>query len=234
MLLSRYRLQQDLNQGEMMDKFQQKLKSGARKASAFTPSAVLVAATAAAAFSYPHDAQAAKAAAQPATPVCVGEMKPSVTMRVAEGKSGTLDLAQLNIPAPAWLRAVGNPEIVQIEPLTSAAPRNMFFAFGKKVGATNLMFQNREGRCAVVEINVGIDTAAVRSSLHELMPGETGIKVTSAANSLVLSGTASDAGAVERIMTIAGAFVRKDGGNDSAQDRIVNMMSVGSPQQVML
>jgi pilus assembly protein CpaC len=230
----------------MMDKFQQTVKSRVRKASAFRPGAVIIAATAAAALSYPCHAQsadpapakapaAAKAAAHPATPVCVGEMGPAVSMRVAEGKSGTLDLTQLKLPAPAWLRSVADPEIVQMEPLTSATPRNMFFAFGKKVGATNLMFQNREGRCAVVEVNVGIDTAAVRSSLYELLPAEKNIKVSAAADSLVISGTVSDAGAVERIMTIAGAFVRKQGGNAaSAQDRVVNMMSIGSPQQVML
>jgi pilus assembly protein CpaC len=234
----------------MMHKFQQTVKSGARKPSAFRPRAAIIAATAAAALSYPCHAQsadpapakapakapaAAKAAAHPAAPVCVGEMGPAVSMRVAEGKSETLDLTQLKLPAPAWLRSVADPEIVQMEPLTSATPRNMFFAFGKKVGATNLMFQNREGRCAMVEVTVGIDTAAVRSSLVELLPAEKNIKVSAAADSLVISGTVSDAGAVERIMTIAGAFVRKQGGNTAgAQDRVVNMMSVGAPQQVML
>jgi pilus assembly protein CpaC len=227
-----------------MDKFQQIVKSGVRKASAFGPGAVIVAATAAA-LAYPGLAQsadqapvktpAAKTVAQPMAPVCVGEMGPAVSMRVAEGKSGTLDLPRLKLPAPAWLRTVGNPEIVQVEPLTSAAPRNMFFAFGKKVGSTNLMFQNKDGRCAIVEVSVGIDTAAVESSLRELLPNENDIKVSAAADSLVVSGTVSDAGAVERVMSIANAFVRKQGGNaGAAQDRVVNMLSIGTPQQVML
>ncbi len=244
MLLTAHRTQPDLNQGEMMDKIQQIVKSGAHKLSG--PGAMLIAATAAAALTYPclansasaapaKTAATAKAPAQPATPVCAGEIGPSASMHVAEGKSATLDLAQMNLPAPAWLRSVGNPDVVQMEPLTSATPRNMFFAFGKKVGATNLMFQNKEGRCAIVELNVGIDTAAVQSSLHELLPAEKNVKVSAAADSLVVSGTVSDAGAIDRIMTIAGAFVRKQGGIAGAtQDRVVNMMSVGSPQQVML
>jgi pilus assembly protein CpaC len=179
-------------------------------------------------------AQGAQHAA--ATPTCIGEIGTGTATSVAEGKSVLLDLPQLKLPAPAWLRTVGNPDIVQMEPLLSATPRNMFFAFGKKVGSTNLMFQNREGRCAVVEVSVGIDTAAVRSSLQELMPSEKNVKVSAAADSLVISGTVADAGAVDRIMTIAGAFVRKNGNAAGAapNERIVNMMSVGAPQQVML
>ncbi|WP_225984764.1 type II and III secretion system protein family protein [Noviherbaspirillum aerium] len=180
----------------------------------------------------------AKAAA---VPVCTGEFPHAANLRVAEGKSARIDLSSLKLPSPAWLRAVADPEIVQIEPLTSAKPRGMFFVFGKKVGSTNLMFQDKDGRCAMVEVAVGVDTAAVRDSLRELMPAEKDIKVSAAADSLVISGTASDAAAVERILTIASAFVRKGGAGGSGAgaagtgyERIVNMMSVGAPQQVML
>lgn len=184
----------------------------------------------------------AKSAA--AVPVCTGEFPQAANLRVAEGKSTRIDLSALKLPSPAWLRAVADPDVVQIEPLTSAVARSMFFVFGKKVGSTNLMFQDKDGRCAMVEVAVGVDTAAVRDSLRELMPSEKDIKVSAAADSLVLSGTASDASAVDRILTIANAFVRKGGsgsGTGSAgttagngYERIVNMMSVGAPQQVML
>lgn len=183
---------------------------------------------------------AAKTAAEHAVavPVCSGEIATSANINIAQGKSRLLDLPQLKLPAPAWLRSVGDADIVQIEPLTSATPRNMFFAFGKKVGSTNLMFQNKEGRCAMVEISVGIDTAAVQSSLVALMPEAKDIKVSAAADSLVLSGTVADAAAVDRILSIANAFVRKNagtaGGTGGPQERIVNMISVSAPQQVML
>ena len=173
-----------------------------------------------------------------AVPVCSGEIATSANIKVAQGKSHLLDLPQLKLPAPAWLRSVGDPDIVQVEPLTSATPRNMFFAFGKKVGSTNLMFQNKEGQCAMVEISVGVDTAAVQNSLVELMPEAKNIKVSAAADSLVLSGTVSDAAAVDRVLSIANAFVRKNagvaGGAGAPQERIVNMISVSAPQQVML
>jgi pilus assembly protein CpaC len=193
-------------------------------------------------------AAAASSAKGAAVPVCTGEFPHAANLRVAEGKSARIDLAALKLPSPAWLRAVADPEIVQIEPLTSATPRAMFFAFGKKVGSTNLMFQDKSGRCAMIEIAVGVDTAAVLESLRELLPEEKDIKVSAAADSLVISGTASDSAAVDRILTIAGAFVRKgangaggaggsgagSGSGGNGYERIVNMMTVGAPQQVML
>lgn len=178
------------------------------------------------------------------TPVCVGEMAPTANVTLPEGKSGLLDLQQLKLPTPSWLRTIGDPDVVQVEPLTSPTPRTMFFLFGKKVGSTNLMFQNREGRCAMVEVSVGVDTATVQAKLTQLMPNEKNIRISAAADSLVLSGMVADAMAVHQALAIAGAYVRKSGGAgaqaggdkgaDKSGERIVNMLSVSAPQQVML
>lgn len=177
-----------------------------------------------------------------ATPVCAGEFAQSASVHLPEGKSGQLDLQRLHLPAPAFLRTVGDPEVVQVEPTTSPAPRNMFFVFGKKVGSTNLMFQNKEGRCAIVEVTVGVDSSSVQERISALLPGEKDIRISAAADSLVLSGTASDAIAAEKALLIANAFVRKTGmsgggdtqGGPKISDRIVNMLSLAAPQQVML
>jgi len=220
-----------------MDIIQKTMNTKPSGGSAFRKSAVAMAATAVVSFAYAGQAQPAKTAPQPvAAPACTGEIGAPASVKVANGKSALIDLPQLKLPAPAWLRSVGDTEIAQVEPLTSATPRNMFFVFGKKVGATNLMFQNKEGRCALVEVNVGIDAAAVQASLNELLPSEKNIKVGSAADSLVISGMVSDSGTVDRVMTIADAFVRKNGNATAGanHERIVNMMSVGAPQQVML
>ncbi|MFD2270628.1 type II and III secretion system protein family protein [Undibacterium arcticum] len=189
------------------------------------------------------DPQAKSAAAPRAmnVPVCSGEFAPAANVNLPEGKSGLLDLQQLHLPSPAWLRTIGDPEVVQVEPTVSRDPRAMFFVFGKKVGSTNLMFQNREGRCAMVEVSVGVDTAAVQSKLSQLMPEEKNIRIGAAADSLVLSGSVSDAIAADKAMSIANAYVRKAGGGaaggaggDKGNERIVNMLSVAAPQQVML
>lgn len=186
-------------------------------------------------------ASAKTAAAAPravVAPVCTGEFPPTVNVNLPEGKSGLLDLQQLKLPTPAWLRTIGNADILRIEPLTSKEARNVYYLFGQKVGATNLMFQNRDGRCAMVEVSVGVDTASVQAKLSQLMPGEKNIKIGAAADSLVLSGEVSDAMAVDQVLAIAGAFVRKGGmavaGGGGGGDHIVNMLSVTAPQQVML
>jgi pilus assembly protein CpaC len=177
-------------------------------------------------------------------PVCTGEFAQSASVNLPEGKSGQLDLQKLQLPAPAWLRTIGNQEVVQVEPTTSPTPRSMFFVFGKRVGSTNLIFQNREGRCAMVEVSVGVDTSAVQEKLKQLLPAEKNIRIGAAADSLVLSGTVADAMAAERALMIATAYVRKGaagGGTmpapqngSNGNDRIVNMLSIAAPQQVML
>ncbi|WP_247869760.1 type II and III secretion system protein family protein [Herbaspirillum sp. ST 5-3] len=189
----------------------------------------------------PGDKKAVKSGTAPAplaTPTCVDELAPTAYMSVPAAKSALLDLRQLNLPSPAWLRTVGDPDIVQVEPMTSPTPRAMFFLFGKQIGSTNLMFQNKEGRCAMVEVAVGVDTASVEAKLRQLLPAEKNIKVGAVADSLVLSGTVADALAVENAISIASAFVRKGGGKGAAgstsDERIVNMLAVAAPQQVML
>jgi len=174
-----------------------------------------------------------------APPPCIGEIDTAAPLSVAQGKSLMLDLQHRSLPSPAWLRAVGDTDVLQLEPTASAAPRAMFFLFGKKVGATNLLFQNREGRCGWVEVAVGIDAGAVEARLRQLLPQEAGIRVGAAADSLVLSGVASDAAAAEQALLVAEAYAQRGntappppGGTGNA--RVINMLAIASPQQVML
>jgi pilus assembly protein CpaC len=195
--------------------------------------------------SKPVKARENAAPALPAeTPICSGELGAGAQITLAQGKSGTLDLQKLPLPSPAFLRSIGDTTVVQVEPTISPVARSMFFLFGKEVGATNLMFQGRDGTCAMVEVRVGLDTVGVQSGLRDLLPAERGIRVSAAANSLVLSGVASDAIAVERAIQIANAFVQPKGAAGAASSlgrgpqmnnpRIVNMLLIGAPQQVML
>jgi pilus assembly protein CpaC len=177
-------------------------------------------------------------------PPCVGELQSGVALGLEQGKSMLLDLQRTGLPSPAWLRAVGDTDVVQAEPMASPTARASFFLFGKKVGATNLLFQGRDGRCAMVDAAVGIDANAVEQTLRQLLPQETGIRISAAADSLVLSGMASDAASAEHALAIAEAYLRR-GAPASAPapasmnaggggQRIVNMLAVAAPQQVML
>jgi pilus assembly protein CpaC len=111
------------------------------------------------------------------------------------------------------------------------------FVLGKTVGSTNVVMLDRSGRCTAFDVVVGMDTSGLRAVLNQLMPEEKGITVTPAFDSVVLTGQVSDAEALARVTDLANAFVRgqsRDGGGVSKNQRIVNMLEVGAPQQVML
>ncbi|MBI5908267.1 MAG: type II and III secretion system protein family protein, partial [Burkholderiales bacterium] len=84
------------------------------------------------------------------------------------------------------------------------------------------------GSCTIMDIAVGIDTRTVSARLNQFIPGNA-IQVTAAADSIVLSGSVADATQVDRAMSIASAFTAQ---SDAA--KVVNMLSVADPQQVML
>jgi len=82
---------------------------------------------------------------------------------------------------------------------------------------------------------VRMDTVTVADALKELLPGEPGIKVSAVADSLALTGMVSDAAAADRAVDIASAYVsRSSSGRGETHDRVLNMLSVAAPQQVML
>lgn len=163
-------------------------------------------------------------------PNCVGEMSAPTQVGIAVGKS-TL----LRLPEPVVKRTVGDPGVVEARLVSP----QMLYVLGIETGSTNMILQGKSGRCVVVDVQVGLDAAGVEAKVRELFPGEKGVKVGVAANSLVLSGTASDAMAVNQIVQVAGAYVRTGQGGGSGSStavspRIVNMLSTAAPQQVML
>ncbi|HEU0201098.1 MAG TPA: type II and III secretion system protein family protein, partial [Burkholderiaceae bacterium] len=132
-------------------------------------------------------------------------------------------------------REIGSrrPQVADVDVLL-LSPREIYM-LGKTIGATNIVLVDRAGLCTVLDVTVSMDTATVADTLKELLPGEPGIKVSAAADSLVLSGTVSDAAAAERAVEVAGAYVRRSSaGRGEAHDRVLNMLSVAAPQQVML
>lgn len=213
-------------------------------------------AAAAATGSKPARHAAAKAAEPAASipadagPSCVGGLPQPVVVRIDAGKA-TL----VNLPEPITRRTLGDPKIAEGR---MVSPQVLYLVSGS-IGTTNAILQGRSGQCVVLEIVVAIDTNAVQAKIHELLPAENGIRVTAAADSLVLSGSVSDAVAAEQAVSIANAYVRAAyqqglgsgpgaaagaGARTASQGvtaggapvlaRVVNMLSVSSAQQVML
>ncbi len=151
---------------------------------------------------------------------CVGDLPPPVAMSVTVGKSTLLKL-----PSPIVRRTLGNEDVVQAKQL---GPQTVYL-LGIKVGSTNMILQDKAGKCALVDVDVGVDPGGLKTKLQQLMPGEKGIVVSSAAGALMLSGEVTDAYKADRAMTIAAAYA----GGDQAQ-KVINMLNVAAPQQVML
>ena len=181
---------------------------------------------------------------------CNGESVAPGKITLPIGKS-TL----LRLPEQVTNRTLGNPAVAQA---MLVAPETLYL-LGIEVGTTNMILQGKSGKCSAIDITVSMDPSALLASYKELMPEETDLRVTAAADSLVLSGTVSDAIAVARAFDLAVAFVRRpalmsnaaqqegmatSGGstqqpnlaNNPAlqQARIINLLTVGAAQQVML
>src|SRR5438552_9050701 len=112
------------------------------------------------------------------------------------------------------------------------------YLLGKSVGSTNFVLVDRTGQCTVMDVIVGMDTAPLRASLTQLLPGERNVVVTSAADSLVLTGSVADAVKLDRVLDLANAYARRAGGGGAGQGgaspRVVNLLAVDAPQQVLL
>lgn len=129
--------------------------------------------------------------------------------------------ALLKLPDATSRVSIGDKDIADIILIN---PRELYL-LGKKVGTTNVIIWGKNGQSTVVDINVGMDASGLQGKLQQIMPGEKNIVVSNASDSLVVSGSVFDATKVDRVMLIAEAYAGK---------KVVNMLSVSAPQQVML
>jgi pilus assembly protein CpaC len=182
-------------------------------------------------------------------PRCSGEAARPASLKLQLGKS-----TMMRLPEPLLNRSVGNPAVLQA---MLVAPDTMYLA-GTDVGSTNMIIQGKSGACSVVDVVVTMDTSAFEATLAAVLPDEKDIHVTSAADSLVLTGTVADATVLTQVGELAAAFVRRpmqplnavgkadpapppgasQASHQQAQSnpgaRVVNLLNVSAPQQVLL
>jgi pilus assembly protein CpaC len=116
---------------------------------------------------------------------------------------------------------VGSADIADVLPITDRS----VYVLGKKMGTTSLTLYDSMGRViSIMDIAVGPDVIALADQLHELVPGEK-IDARISNDAIVLTGMVSNAGAADRAAQIAKAF---------AGDKVVNLITMGSSQQIML
>jgi len=129
------------------------------------------------------------------------------------------------------------PGVAEVDVLL-LSPTELYL-LGKSIGTTNVVLLDKNGQCTAFDVVINMDTAGLQGAISQLLPDEKGVRVSSAFDSIVLTGSVSDAAAVAAVMDLANAYVRGSGGGASASvaganPRIVNMLSTGAPQQVML
>ena len=181
---------------------------------------------------------------------CGGTAAAPAQLALQLGKS-----TMLRLPEAVTARAIGNPAVLQA---MLVAPDTLYLA-GVDVGSTNLIVQTRGGACNVVDVTVAMDPGALSATLAALLPDEKDIRVSAAADALVLSGTVADAPTLVQVLELASAYVRhplralddKTRGAPGthgpsaaaasgapiaqpAQARLVSLLAVRAPQQVML
>lgn len=179
--------------------------------------------------------------AQPA-----GRSEIAPQLNLVEGKS-TL----MRLPYPAQRMSVGDSRIADVILLN----KSELYMVGKSVGSTNLILWNKQNDATIIDIAVTMDTALLQARLATLLPQEKDLHISTASDTVIVSGTVADAAAAESIMAIATAFVQRTAraqpkagesstgaGTSAVQEmaapakeaRVINMLSIAAPQQVML
>jgi pilus assembly protein CpaC len=116
---------------------------------------------------------------------------------------------------------IGNPDIADVLPLSDRS----LYVLGKKTGTTSLtLYDRRNMLIAVIDIAVGPDVIGLKRQLSELVVGE-GVGARMANDSIVLEGIVPSGPSADRAVQLAESY---------APGKVINLLSVGSSQQVML
>ena len=111
-------------------------------------------------------------------------------------------------------------------------PRRVFL-LAQKVGQTNAFFFDGAGHQILsVDIRVERDVSDLISAIRVDMP-DSNVKVSTLNDNIVLTGSVASAQDAARVQDLAAQFVR-DPGKNIDPTKVVNMLRVGSHEQVML
>ncbi|MEZ9876607.1 type II and III secretion system protein family protein [Vibrio breoganii] len=132
--------------------------------------------------------------------------------------------------------SLGDPEVLDIVMLKA----DELFLIGKKLGSTNLSAWDAQGRLIEsLNIEVTHDLNNLKEKLYEFLPDEK-IKVHSAQDKLILSGLVSSQENMNVAIKVAQTYSAGQAVNASAGDAgqaeagVINLMTIGGAQQVML
>jgi pilus assembly protein CpaC len=126
-----------------------------------------------------------------------------------------------HLDKPFATAVVGSPDIADVLPMSD----HSLYILGKKIGTTNVSVYDQSMKLAgVVDVEVAIDARSLEQKINS-STGTRGIHVSSMNGQVVLSGEATNAVSAERAVAVAKAL---------SPSGIVNAMSIGTSQQVLL
>jgi pilus assembly protein CpaC len=157
----------------------------------------------------------APAAAQGAAVVALSDEVHAGELAVPVNKSQVL-----RSDRPYAKALIGNPEIADVLPLTSQS----LYVLGKKAGTTSLTLYDRSNTLiAVIDVVVGPDVVSLRRQLSDSLGSDIAARISN--DSIVLEGIVPSAVEADRAVQLAETY---------APGKVVNLLSIGSSQQVML
>nr|WP_100867347.1 type II and III secretion system protein family protein [Novosphingobium kunmingense] len=147
------------------------------------------------------------------------QTRPSIhagTLEVPLNKSQVL-----NADRPIAKAMIGNDKIADILPISDRS----IYVLGKAMGTTSLTLYDGAGRViSVMDVAVGPDVESLTKQIGDLVPGER-IEAKISNESVVLTGMVNNPGAIDKAVQLAKSY---------AGDKVINLISLGSSQQVML
>ena len=163
--------------------------------------------------------------------MCAAIAVPAAHAQTAPRSAASLQAGTLELPVnksqvvtadrPIAKAMVGSADIADVLPITDRS----LYILGKKMGTTSLTLYDSGGRVmSVMDVAVGPDVTGLMDQMHNLIPGED-IQAHISNDSIVLTGIVNSVGASARAADLARAY---------AGDKVINMISMGSSQQVML
>lgn len=146
------------------------------------------------------------------------EVAPQINVNypISLGKSAVYRLKE-----PANRISVGDPSIADVRLLSNRE----IYILGKKIGSTNISIWQDGTKIQVLDVAVGADTQSLQNLLADLFPFEKSFRITSAGESLVLSGRITDALGVQQVIKVSEEFTGK---------KVLNMLVTDDLPQVLI
>jgi pilus assembly protein CpaC len=177
--------------------------------------------------------------AMPIARILLGNPENARAARPSETPEGKKDEG-VKAPAVYTRPGVADVDVLLLGP-------NEVYLLGKTIGSTNVVMIDRSGACTAFDVVVDMDASPLQLMIGRLLPDEKDVKVEAAFDSVVLRGMVTDTEALARITDLAQSYLRRSesgSGNTNNSNntnnsvgknpRIVNLLEVGAPQQVML